>query len=74
MTLRELREQAMYTQVEVAKFVGVGRSTVSLWESGDRSPRIDHLRKLSQLYNVPPQVIKDAVEATQHNDDSQNQE
>lgn len=63
MKLRELREQAMYTQAEVARKLKVTNATVSLWESGGRYPRLDHMRELAKLYNVSPQVIKSAVEA-----------
>jgi transcriptional regulator with XRE-family HTH domain len=64
MTLRELREEAMLTQTEVAKLLGVARSTVSLWESGNRAPRLDHMRQLAELYKVSPRTIKEAVAAT----------
>lgn len=36
---RALREQAGLTQAELAEALGVRRSTISRWETGDRTPR-----------------------------------
>lgn len=52
---RLLREQAGLSQAEVAAVIGVGRPSVTRYESGERSPRgpgrlayIDLLERLAQ--------------------------
>jgi len=51
-TLRILRKERGYSQVDLSDIVGVTRFTVANWESGRRTPSISLLRKLSTLYNV----------------------
>lgn len=48
--LRELREDAGYTQEYVASHVGVKRSAVAQWELGNKRPRADRLPKLASLF------------------------
>ena len=50
--IRELRERKKMTQDEVARQVGVGRSTVAKWESGENFPRARQLILLASLFNV----------------------
>ena len=50
--LRELREKRGLTQAELAKRLGVGRTTVTLWERGDNRPRIDMLVDLAKILGV----------------------
>lgn len=50
--IRRLREQRNMTQEELAKKIGVGRSTVAKWESGDNMPRAKQLIALSQFFEV----------------------
>jgi transcriptional regulator with XRE-family HTH domain len=50
--LRELRQQAELTLAEVATESGIGVSTLSRLESGERRPSVDHLVKLARLYAV----------------------
>ena len=50
--LRELRERKGLTQTELAKRLGVGRTTVTLWERGDNHPRIDMLVDLAKILGV----------------------
>lgn len=40
------------TQQEVAKKVGVSRVTICRWESGDRMPTPDYIRKLSKAVGL----------------------
>lgn len=50
--LRELRTQNDWTQVYVAKKIGVTSSVVSAYESGIRQPSYEALIKLASLYGV----------------------
>ena len=48
--LKETREYRGFSQEEVAKYLGVPRSAVSLIESGARRLDVLEVRKLAQLY------------------------
>lgn len=50
--LRELRTQNDWTQVYVAKKIGVTSSVVSAYENGVRQPSYEALIKLASLYGV----------------------
>ncbi len=52
-SLASARVNAQYTQKEVAKFMGVDRSTVIRWEKGEKIPDYDESKKLSGLYEIP---------------------
>ena len=46
------REAKGMTMEELGKKVGVGRSAISRWESDKRTPRVEHLFRLSVLLDV----------------------
>ncbi len=50
--LRELRESARLKQVELAKKAGVSQSAIVQWEAGNRSPGVEHARKLAEALGV----------------------
>lgn len=50
--IRCIREHLGYTQDEVAGFLGVSRAFISLVENGEREIGIDHLEKITDLFNV----------------------
>lgn len=52
MKLKEMRLKARYTQADVARLIGVkSQSTVSMWETGEMTPRPDKLVKLATLFH-----------------------
>ena len=51
-TVRELREAAGLTQLELAVRVGVTPSTVYNWESGRSEPRVSQLRRVAEAFGV----------------------
>lgn len=51
-TIRELREAAGLTQLELAYRVEVTPSTVSNWERGIFEPKVSQLRRVAQLFGV----------------------
>ena len=57
-TIRELRDEQILTQFELAGMVGVRPETISLWERGERRPRPMHIRKLAEVFNVKPSEIE----------------
>ena len=50
--LRAARERKNITQKDVADNIGVAKSTYSLYESGNREPNVQTIKKLADLLNV----------------------
>ena len=65
MAIKMRREQLELTQQQVADYVGVSKSAVSRWESGDvANMGIDKLSKLSEILSVSPLDIINETELT----------
>lgn len=65
MSIKARREQLDLTQQQVADYVGVSKSAVSRWESGDvANMGIDKLSKLSEALSVSPLDIINETELT----------
>ena len=47
--IKILREEKKLTQVQLAKFLKVGQSTIVFWENGGCMPRAEKLPKLAQI-------------------------
>ncbi len=56
-TLRQLREAADLTQLEVANRLGVTPGTVYNWERGKGEPRARQVLQLAALYGVSTDEI-----------------
>lgn len=63
-TLREIRKLKKLTQIDVAKALKVGQSTVATWESGIGYPRTDKLLELSVLLGVSVEDVIKAIGAS----------
>lgn len=50
--LAELRQAKGLTQDYVAQMIDVGRTSVSLWETGQRNPTLENLFALASLFGV----------------------
>ncbi|GCF10536.1 helix-turn-helix transcriptional regulator [Dictyobacter arantiisoli] len=55
--LMNARQQAGYTQWEVAQQVGVSATMIGVWESGKNLPSLPHLRLLCQFFQCPPEDL-----------------
>lgn len=49
---RLLREHSGLNQEDAAKLFGVGRSTISSWECGTRSPKTKDALRIAEYFNV----------------------
>lgn len=49
---KECREKANYTQKSAAISLGVSVQSVSFWETGSRTPSLEMVLKMSDLYGV----------------------
>ena len=52
MTLKDLRENANLTQVELAEKAGVTQSTIAMIENGTNKPRVPLAKRLGEILNV----------------------
>ena len=50
--LKELREDHEHTQADLAKMLGVAKSTVSNWEQKKSRPSFEQLCQICELYDV----------------------
>ncbi|SBP89856.1 Transcriptional regulator, Xre family [Thiomonas delicata] len=55
--LRLLRTYHQFTQVELAKRLGISNSYLSELEKGDKTPGLDLLEKYSELFKMPVSSI-----------------
>ena len=49
MDIKEKRKSKGLTQIELGELMGVNRSTVAMWESGEALPRADKLPFLAEV-------------------------
>lgn len=50
--LRIARERRGFSQKEMAEKIGVAKSTYSLYESGNREPNVQTIKKIADILNV----------------------
>lgn len=50
--IKELREQNRFTQVSLAKKLGLSRSAINVWEMGVSIPSTQYLVELARLFKV----------------------
>ena len=50
--LKKLRKSLRLSQDELAGLMDIAQSTVGMWESGKRTPKIADMRKLAHILNV----------------------
>ncbi len=51
-TLKSKRERLYLTQAELAEKIGVTPTAISAWEQGRNRPKLRHIKKLDELFNV----------------------
>ena len=64
-TIRELREERGWTQLELAYQLGVTPATVYNWERGRFEPTASKLRQIARLFSVSMDVIAFGAEQNQ---------
>ena len=55
--LREAREKKKMSQKDVADIIGVAKSTYSLYESGNREPNVNTIKKIADCLNVSADTL-----------------
>ena len=56
-TLKQLRKAQRMTQAQLAEKLGISRSSIAMWETGQAVPSISHLRQLSSIFNVSTDTL-----------------
>ncbi len=51
--IKNMRRKRGLTQEELGKKIGVEKSAVSRWESGERKPSIDHINNIALMLEIP---------------------
>ena len=67
--LKSLREKHGLTQDELAKELNLSKSTISMYESGDRIPRLPTMELLADYFNVNIDVFQSADSKKSISDD-----
>lgn len=57
--LKVLRKKKGLSQLELAEVLHVSRQAITGWEAGTSRPSTENLQSLSQLYNVPMEILLD---------------
>lgn len=65
--IKYYRKKEDLTMKELADKIGVAESTISYWESGKSSPRMDKVEKMSHIFNIDPSVLVFGDEPTASN-------
>lgn len=55
--IRKYREQKKWTQATLAEKCGVAKTTVSMWETGERKPDIIMLKKLAGIFGCTADAL-----------------
>jgi transcriptional regulator with XRE-family HTH domain len=55
--IKNLRESQGLTQAELAKKLGITRSSVNAWEMGISTPQVQYIVELSNLFKVSSDFI-----------------
>jgi transcriptional regulator with XRE-family HTH domain len=63
--LRELRQDALLTQVELAERAGIASWTLARIEQGAQQPRFGTIRKLAAALGVDPKELRPAASAAE---------
>ena len=62
--LKEARIKSGLSQKEVSENIGVAKSTYSLYESGNREPNVNTIKKIADVLNVSADTLLDEEPTT----------
>lgn len=67
--LKELRKSNNITQAELGKIVGVGKTTVSMYETGNSAPSDEIKLKICEYFNVSLDFLLGKTDIKNYDDD-----
>ena len=63
--LKTLRKKAGYSQTELGKLLNLSKSTISMYELGERSPDHDTMALIAEIFNVSMDYLYEREEPTE---------
>ena len=51
-TLKNIRKHLKISQQDLARRLGIAQSTVGMWETGKRTPKLDEIKRLATALNI----------------------
>lgn len=69
--LKKLRLQNGLSQEELGNKLGLGKSTISMYESGQREPSLEMLEAIADIFNVDMNTLTDSKNSAKLNDELQ---
>ena len=69
--LNQLRKLSGMTQEQLAEKIDVSRQTISKWESDSTSPDLESIVKISRIYQVSLDLLKEAETSVTNRNDEQ---
>jgi len=51
-SIKKVREEKGFSQEDLARKLDVAQSTIGMWESGKRTPKLDELNRLARILNI----------------------
>lgn len=67
--IRTMRMSRGLTQLRLSELIGVSRSTVGMWETGEREPDLDTIEALADIFNVPMSALVSSTDDVRAEDD-----
>lgn len=55
--IKQLRKKNGYTQEELAKMLKVSKSTISMYEQGERIPAFETMEAIADIFNVDMDIL-----------------
>lgn len=67
--LKQLRKREQLTQEELAKKLGMSKSSISMYENGNREPDYETLEVIADFFNVDINTLLDSKTSLQYNNE-----
>ena len=59
--IKEIRQEKHLSQTDISKLLGVTRQAISLYEKGDREPKLETWQALADYFNVSVPYLQGAT-------------
>ncbi|MDU1031901.1 helix-turn-helix transcriptional regulator [Clostridium sp.] len=69
--LKELRKSNKLTQSELGKILGVGKTTISMYETGNSTPNDEIKLKISEYFNISVDYLLGKTNIKNHNNNEE---